>query len=262
MLKPLTGAMSQSPSPYSEPGPELPQRRGPSSNLVAIVAIISATILLLCGGLIGLGFYAVDRLADQMAEFADDFMWDEEEGAVALEFALAENEVIRERVGEIENVESEPNLTYDDEAGIEDYFYRVKGSDGEAVVVINFDYNEQQWFKSVELLDGDSVDAPRTSLSTRRPPFDTQLSKQVYDLLAAEGESLAKSLGVGEIQWITYDYESSAEESNGNDLVFEVTGDTGTATLRARFTNDAYTTIESMQIVRESGESELIFQAP
>jgi hypothetical protein len=262
VLKPLIGAMSQSPSPYSEPGPELPQRRGPSSNIVAIVAIVSATILLLCGGLIGLGFYAVDRLAEQMADFADEFMWDEEEGAVALEFALAENDVVREQVGEIETVESEPNLTYDEDAGIEDYFYRVKGSAGEAIVVINFDYEEQRWFKSVELLDGNNIDAPRTRLSTRRPPFDTQLSKQVYDLLVADEGSLAGSLGVGEIQWIAYDYESSTEESDGKDLLFEVSGDSGAATLRARFQSDAFTTIRSLQVVRENGEGEQIFPAP
>ena len=260
--------MPQSPSPYAEPVPEASPRNGPSRNLVAIVAIISATILLLCGGLIGLGFYAVDRLADQINDFADEFMWDEEEGAVALEFALADNEVIQERVGEIETVESEPNLTYDENAGIEDYFYRVKGATGEVIVVVNFDYDDQRWFTSVELLEGNNVDAPRTALSARRPPFDTQLSKQVYDILEADNipesdeESLAKSLGIGKIQWITYDYESSAELGTDNELLFEASGDSGTATLRARYVDDAFTRIQSLRVVLEEGESEQIYRAP
>lgn len=244
--------MSQTPSPYSEPVQTAPPQAGVSRNTVAIVAIVAVTILLMCGGMIGLGIYAVDRFADSMSDFADD-QWYEEDAATALEFAIEQDTEVGDRVGEIEQIQHEGDLTYDDKAGAEDFYYRVEGSSGEALVVVQFDDSDQRWFQSVELVDGDGVESPRQTLRARNPPFDSQWSRRVYDILAANDHSLAQSLEIGAIRWISYEYERSSERSSGQELLFEIHGESGAVSVLARFENMKYDSVDSIQMVDDEG---------
>lgn len=73
--------MSQTPhSPYTQPVPNSPSgASGSSTNTVIIVAIVSVTMLLMCGGVLGLGYYAVERLAREINAIDYDYMVDDEE---------------------------------------------------------------------------------------------------------------------------------------------------------------------------------------
>lgn len=245
--------MSQHPSPYALPDPTPPKQSGATRNTVAIVAIISLTLLLMCSGVIGLGIYAVDRLAEQMAEFVDEGEWDEQGSQLAVQFAIEQDALIREQVGEIEHVGSQDELTYHEEVAPNDYYYDVKGSKGEALVVVAFDEDEQNWFSRVELVGGYSIDAPRTPLRTRRVPFDSQWSKRVYDVLTANDQKVAKSLNIGEVTWIIYDYGRSLEYDSHNELFFEIRGDNSTETVVAGFHSDKYLHVRSLHIVDHDG---------
>lgn len=262
-LPTLDFLMSQTPSPYSRPVQAVPPETGSSRNTVAIVAIISVTLLLMCSGLVGLGFYAVDRLAEQISELSDDFEeWDEEEAVSALEFALEQNAVIQERVGQIEQIEHQADLTFHDNADVEDYYYRVKGSSGDALVVVQFDYDDQRWFKNVELVEGNGIEDSRMTLQARNAPYDSQWSKRVYDILAANDGSLAQSLNIGTVRWIIYDYEKSSQRSVDKELLFEIHGESGAVSVVARFEDTKYIVVRSLQIVDDDGaQQQTIFTA-
>ncbi|MCA9135263.1 MAG: hypothetical protein KDB00_00855 [Planctomycetales bacterium] len=249
--------MSQSPSPFSIPDPTPPQSSGATRNTVVIVAIISLTLLLMCGGVVGLGIYAVDRLADQMNDFIDEDDWDNQDSEIALQFAIEQDATIRDQVGEIDQITSQDELTYDFGADSDDYFYDVKGSKGDAIVVVVFDEDEKRWFKSVELVQGTQIDSPRVPLQHRNAPFDTEWSKQVYDLLAADDHALAESLSIGPVTWIIYDYDRSLESKfRTPELLFEIQGENGTKTVVAGFSDAYYDTIRSIHIVDEDGNKQ------
>lgn len=247
--------MSQIPSPYTLPDPAPPQPTGATRNTVLIVAIVSMTLLLMCGGVVGLGIYAVDRLAEEMGGFADEGEWSDQDYEVALQFALEEDKTIEDKVGQIKEVTSQDELTYDFAADSEDYYYDVKGSKGDAIVVVAFDEDdEHRWFKSVELLEGSSVNSPRVPLQDRNAPFDSQWSKQVYDALAAGDHAVEKSLSIGEVTWITYDYENSLDSGFSTpELLFEIQGTTGTQSVTVEFDDASYEVIQSIYLVDEDG---------
>lgn len=243
--------MSENASPYAEPVSREPQR-SPSGNTVQIVAILAVTALLIFGGLIGLGFYAVERLADQ---FAETEVWDGDESNFAVEFAIEQSAPVRDRIGQIDSVEHQTELTYHEDAGPEDYFYRVRGSSGEVLVVVQFSDSDTRWFKSVKLVEGEGVDDPQTPLPTREVPFDSEWSKRVYEILAAEEGNVAESLNTGEIEWVFYDYEESVARSNDQELLFDVHGSEGTERIVARFEDPKFLKIEALHRVDDDGQS-------
>lgn len=247
--------MSQSHSPFTIPDQTPPQRPGGGQNTVAIVAIIAFTLLLMCGGVVGLGIYAVDRLADQMLDFGEaDWDWNEEDADVAIEFALAQDESIRELVGEINDVRPNDELTYHDDADLEDYFYTVSGPAGEAIVVVDFDEeNSERWFVRTELVQGNAIDSPRTPLQARNAPFDSEWSKLVYDVLSADEHALTQSLNLGTVLWITYDYERSWETEKETELYFDIRGDQASLSVIADFNDDNFTAIASIELVDAEG---------
>jgi hypothetical protein len=251
--------MSQNPSPYALQDPTPPKPPGATRNTVAIVAIISMTLLLMCGGVVGLGIYAVDRFAEQMAEFAEE-EWDEQDAELAVEFAIEQDAMIREQVGAIEHVYGRDELTYHADANPEDYYYDVTGSEGAALVVVEFDEDEQNWFERIELVRGSSIASPRTPLRARRVPFDTQWSERVYDVLTADDQAPAMSLNIGAVTWIIYDYEKSLERDNRTELFFEIRGDDGTETVVVEFDATKSTIVRSIHVVDQNGvKQELIY---
>ncbi|CAN0495117.1 unnamed protein product, partial [Hapterophycus canaliculatus] len=167
----------------------------------------------------GLGFYAVDRLADPLAGIFNEDEEPDENTLAALEYILADDPTIQERVGKIEEVRDDEVLTYDFDAGEDDYFYTIIGEKSEVTVVCQFSDRDQVWFDSVELLDdsdspgGPDVGSPRKTLVTREAPFDTVWSLRVWEVLEAN-EACREKLNVGEVKWIEYDYREFDDESD------------------------------------------------
>lgn len=250
--------MSQVPSPFSLPDQTPPVRPETSRNTVAIIAIIAVTCLLMCGGVVTLGIYAINRAAEQFAELAaDEGEWDELQAEVAIEYSLEQNDVLMERVGEIELIESHDGLTYDDDADGEDYYYRIEGTAGNAIVVVQFDEdNDHRWFKSVKLVEGASINAPRTTLSARNAPFDSETSKLIFDILVQNDRSAAQSLDIGSLQWITYQYDNSITLDSDLALLFDVFGENGNVSIKAIFTDFEFAEVVSLSIVDDDGNDQ------
>lgn len=242
--------------PFSDFSKPMAPSNSPSSgrSWVLITAMICGTTLLLCGGLIGLGFYAVDRLAEPFAELSDEPADDDENTVIALRYALADDPTIEAKVGEIVEIRADEDLTYDFGANDEDYFYTVVGDEGQVTVVCQFSLNGQAWFESVELIDGPDVDSPRNALVTRNVPFDTVWSKRVWDVLQPD-ESLQETLDVGEVKWIQYEYR---EFDDGADvavprLEFEITGDGGSTTIVGDFRTFEYEGLKTLYMKNADG---------
>ena len=253
--------MSHTDSPYSQPMSSGPA--GPSRNTVTVVAMVAVTCLLMCGGLIGFGIYAVDRLADSMIESGDD-EWYEDEVPQALEFAIKDDPDLRELVGDIQHVEHDQDLTYDLMAADDDFYYRVEGSAGKALLVVEFDYGDERWFKSVQLVQGDGVFAPRVPVAFENPPFDTQWSRLVFETLALNDPSVVESLGIGDITRVYYDYEASLEQTprSRGELLFEIHGESGSVEVLAMFSDAKFQEIESIHVVDSEGNRLLYESQP
>ena len=251
--------MSQNPFPYSAPDQSMAPPPKSGTNVLLVVAIVCGTMLLVCGGVIAFGVYAMNRLAEEIAQLEGDFgSWDEEEAAHALEYGLADNPSIRERVGEIQQVEMDDGLTFDDKAGEEDWFYRVKGSTGEAIVVVQFeDEDDRKWFTNVQLVEGTTADAPRTDLQVVNAPFDSAHSMDVYEALTGDGGA-ADSLGVGTIQFVAFDDGMADVAVGDKDIVFRIEGESGSANVVGRYTDFDCIDLESLHSVDDSG----IVEAP
>lgn len=247
--------MSQDYSPFSLPDPTPPQRPGASRNTLWIVGIVCFTLLVMCGGAVGLGLYAVNQFAKQMAEMADEEGFFEDDGTeMAVEYAIAEDPTIQQRIGDIESVQSNDDLTYHEDAGEDDYYYDIQGSKGDVTIVAELVYDDDRWFSKVELLEGDSIESARTPLQTRPVPFDTHWAGLVHQVFAADDHMIANSLNIGEIKRIVYDYESSDELTPAQDLQFDVTGTSGSVAVVATFGDENFTDIDSIDLLDDQGK--------
>lgn len=247
--------MSPSSSPYAQPVQDSPPPPGSPTSTTTIVGIVALTVLLVCGGVIGLGFYAVDRLADQLSEYAEyRDQWDDNGSALAIEYAVEESPQIIEKVGEIESVELDHDLTYGGNSNDSEFFYRIHGAAGNALVAVEFSENDKRWFSRVSLAEDQTVDGPRTPLQSRRVPFDTQWSKRICDVLEANDNELAETLDIGPIRWIVYDYELSSDRAISQELVFTIEGESGSIKIVARFKDLKYVTVDSIQVVDDNDE--------
>lgn len=252
--------------PFSEFSQPMSSSGSPNSgrSWVLITAMICGTTLLLCGGLIGLGFYAVDRLADPFAEIMNEDDEPDVNTLAALEYALAEDPTIQERAGKIQEIREDDALTYDFDADANDYFYTVIGEDSEVTVVCQLSDQDQTWFDSVELLDGSDVESPRKPLVTRHSPFDSVWSMRVWKILESD-ESCRSKLDVGDVKWIEYDYREFDDEAGVAvpRLEFEVTGSRGTTTIVADFETFEYEVVKAISETNPDGSAgESIWTAP
>ena len=217
-------------------------------------------MLLLCGGLIGLGVYAVDRLADPLTGIMSEDDDPDEDTLAALKYVLAGDPTIQQRVGEIQEIRENDSLTYDFGADEDDYFYTVIGEKSEVTVVCQLSEKDQMWFDSVELLDdtnspnGPEVGSPRISLVARDAPFDTVWSMRVWEVLESN-ESCRTTLNVGEVKWIEYDYSEFDDEVEVAvpQLEFEIIGTSGKTTVVGEFTTFEYDVLKSVSKTNSDG---------
>jgi hypothetical protein len=225
----------------------------------AAVIAICVTLLLMCGGVLTFAYMAVDRLAQAIEEIEYDGMDDDDDTPLALEYALGGSDVVDEQVGTISSIQVNDNLTYNIKAENPEYYYDVTGDRGSMVVAVWFDEDEQseRWFQRVARMtkDGELIE----ELDARPVPFDSALSKLVWDQL---GASTRIAEEVGEIRFVADDWEASIEASEeDSDFVnfFNVRGSKGELRVKARFTDFNYDQIDSIVLWGDDGiESPLV----
>ncbi|MEM9368445.1 MAG: hypothetical protein AAGD07_20820 [Planctomycetota bacterium] len=223
---------------------------------VAITAMICGTVLLLCGGVIGLGFYAVNQLADELA-FDEDWTMEDEATLLAVQFAIEEEPTVIDEVGGIVQVTEDEDLTYDLNADGDDYFYRVVGDKGEMIVVANFHEDDTTWFRSIARLDGDKVDSPQTPLEFRAVPFNGDFTKAVHDVLVAHPPAI-EQLDIGELRWIE---ESDEVSEEANVWRLSVLGTESNREVLVVYEPGAFEEIRHVDVVDASGSRERIWTA-
>ncbi len=243
--------MSQGPSPYSEPrfGEPTPK---PGIGLAAVLAICF-TLLLMCGGILGFGFFAVQRLAEvienEIGELGN-YDFEEDETPLALRYALRDVDPLPERVGAIESIEVNDELTYDRFADRPDYFYDVHGDQGDAVVRVRFADNAEDWFSRVTLVDesGKSIQ----ELSIGEVPFDSGISRRVWDRIETSTQLTDR---IGQPQRVTADWEATTDAGLDTEMTYRmvVRGERGSADIEARFTDFDYETVESVTLIEDGG---------
>ena len=237
---PLIVSAAESVSVAGE-GPLRPGGGGPTGRTVAIVAMICATLLLICGGAGALAYHGINTLAElgEVGVFDDDERdwWYDREGP-AVRSAIEDDPTVRENIGEVEGVSFAESLTYDDDAHPSDYFFRVEGSKGEGVVVVRYDGDAERWYDRVSWLDGEEADSPQTRLEFKPPAVDCEPSLAVLDELEDSSEEWVKSLG--EIETVRYDQTATEEASSLDDgeLVFTVRGFDADAEVIGEFEGD------------------------
>ena len=243
--------MSQGPSPYSEPrfGDPTPK---PGIGLAAVLAICF-TLLLMCGGILGFGFFAVQRLAEVIEQEIGElgnYDFEEEETPLALRYALRGVEVLPERVGEIESIEVNDDLTYDRFADSPDYFYDVRGDQGDAVVRVRFSDSAEDWFSRVTLVD--ATGKTIQELSVREVPFDSGISRRVWDRIETSEELTDR---IGNPQRVTADWQATTDAGLDTESTYRmiVRGEQGSANIEARFTDFDYETVESVTLIEDGG---------
>ncbi|MFK8114201.1 MAG: hypothetical protein AB8B91_18515 [Rubripirellula sp.] len=257
--------MSSDPLTYDPQAPD-PGRQPSGANWSPlVVAMVCATLLLMCGGAIGLGVYAVDRLAKNLetltAELDGEFEDSDSESPIALEFALQDAPVLRERVGTVKEIKFDSELSYDDRVSPEDYFFTVEGTTGDAKLVVQYSEDEQIWFTNIQLLEDDRFDGPRTELQSIDVPFDSQMSKLALTAirdLKSRGEAGDAIGGLGPIRWIRYDYDRSMSESGGGwnqELYYTATDGSVSVDFKAEFVTGKYTQIRKIIVIDDQGES-------
>ncbi|WDQ16020.1 hypothetical protein [Rhodopirellula sp. P2] len=255
--------MSHAPhSPYSQPVPNSSSGGGGSSkNTVIIVAIVSVTMLLMCGGVLGLGYYAVERLASELNAVNYDYMADDEETPTALQFALSENETIQEQVGEIESVEFAAEHNLDNSVYTDEYFYRVIGTVGEAIVRVEVSAKEDEWFDRVDLVPDETDLDTRVQLETIPVPFDSAMALSTYELIK-ENATILKE--VGTVQYVAYDWELTDDytDAEAASYVFVVRGDAGETHVRVLFNDYDYVTVERIEWMEDPNAPELLYGEP
>ncbi|GAB5515669.1 hypothetical protein [Rhodopirellula baltica] len=255
--------MSHAPhSPYTQPVPNSPSGGGGSSkNTVIIVAIVSVTMLLMCGGVLGLGYYAVERLAKEINAVNYDYMFDDAETPQALMYALKENETIREQVGEIESIEFAAEHNLDNAIYTENYYYRVIGTDGDAIIRAEISDKEEVRFDRVDWVPDETDLDTRVELETIPVPFDTTLAQAAYELIK-DDETINNE--VGTISFVAYDWELTDEYTDVEDTsyVLSVRGDTGKTHVRVAFDDYDYETPERIEWMKDPENPVLIYGEP
>ncbi|PHQ36385.1 hypothetical protein [Rhodopirellula bahusiensis] len=254
--------MSNAPhSPYTQPVPNSPSSGGSSKNTVIIVAIVSVTMLLMCGGVLGLGYYAVERLAKEINAVNYDYMIDDEETPEALMFALSENDTLREEVGVIESIEFAEEHNADNAIYAENYFYRVIGTDGEAVIRAELSEKEDVWFNRVDWIPDETDLYARVELETIPVPFDSTMAHSTYRLLK-DNETIQDK--VGTINYVGYEWEMTDEytDAEAASYVFVVRGDAGETNVRVMFNDYDYVTVERIELMEDPENPVLLFGEP
>ncbi|MFG0267341.1 MAG: hypothetical protein ACF8AM_19650 [Rhodopirellula sp. JB055] len=255
--------MSHAPhSPYSQPVPNSSNSGGGSSkNTVIIVAIISVTMLLMCGGVLGLGYYAVERLAKEINAMDYDYMVDDEDTPAALLFALTENETIQEHVGEIESIEFAPEHNLDNSIYADEYYYRVIGTTGEAIVRVELSASEKEWFDRVELIPDETDLDTRVQLETIQVPFDSAMGRSTYELVK---ENATIQDEVGTVQYVAYDWDLTDKYTDEDEAsyMFVVEGNMGETHVRVLFNDYDYETVERIEWMEDPNAPELLYGEP
>lgn len=252
--------MSQSPYPFAEPPPSQ-SPSGPTLGLAAIIAIC-LTLLLMCGGVLGLGFYAVNRLAaviEQQIEELSSYDYEEDEAPLALRYALADVPEVRERIGQLRDVEINDGLTYDRFGSRPEYFYDVTGDQGAITVAVSFSHREGRWFSKIALVDDEGTAIG--DIDFDRVPFDSGISHKVWERICDSPELTEK---VGAVRHVSTDWTGTTTSGADTDFGyrFAVRGEQGTAQVEARFTGYDFEQVAAAVLLEDDGGEKPLTLAP
>ncbi len=217
----------------------------------ASVIAICVTLLMMCGGVLTFAYVAVDRLAKVIEEVDYDGMYEDEDTPAALEYALGDVEAVNQQIGTISSIEVNSELTYDVKGDNPEYYYNVSGDRGTMVVAAWFDEDEEseRWFERIAIVtdEGELIE----NLSVRAVPFDSTMSKSVWEQLEHCPELVAE---IGEVQYVASDWDSEIEDYD-DDVVsfFEVRGTGGSERIKVRYADFDYGQIESIVLTRDDG---------
>lgn len=243
--------MSQSPSPFAEP----PQSQSPSGPMLGLAAIIAIclTLLMMCGGVLGLGFYAVNRLAaviEEQIEGLSGYEFEEDEAPLALRHALADVPEVRERIGDLRDVEINDELTYDRFGSRPEYYYDVTGDRGTITVAVSFSHRDARWFSKIALVDDEGTAIG--DIDFDRVPFDSGISHKVWERIS-ESPELTEQIGA--VRHISTDWTGTTTAGADTDFSyrFDVQGEQGTARVEARFTGYDFEQVAAAVLLDDDG---------
>lgn len=207
-------------------------------------------MLLMCGGVLGLGYYAVERMATTFNEVNLDYMDEDTETPMALQYTLSENEVLKDQIGDIESVDFDEALNENNSIYTQEYFYRVQGSTGEAIVYVQISDAMDEWFSSVELVTDETDLENRVVLDTIAVPFDSTMAKTTYNEIV-DDETIAEQ--VGTIVRVEYDWDMTEKLTSDFEAsyVFLVKGSEDETYLRVTFTDYLYDEISKIESLED-----------
>ena len=240
------------------PQPQPPQK----SNTCLILGLIFGGFggfVLICGGCcIGTMFYGLGQLESETRA------------------ALSENEVIQERIGEIQTCDMDWMASMQKSGqGEEDTFvFDVAGDKGKGKVVafvlqagddfyIDSGTLTMEGGESFDLIAGTEVN--EESQTAPDAPAEPQASEQdnkfTAKVQAALSENAVLAERIGDIQSFTYDIVQSTDERGSDVFVFHVTGSKASGKLRAECITDAAKTeqVTSAELILDDGESVQLF---
>lgn len=211
------------------------------------------TLLLMCGGVLAVGYLAVDRLANLIEDTTfDDF--EEDDTPIALEYALADVDAVADRVGTINSIEVNDPLTYEIMAENPEYYYDVRGDQGSIIIGVWFDETDdvEEWFDRVAIVESDG--AVIEDLSVGKVPFDSHISCQVWESIRGNSELVQE---IGEARFVMSEWDESyyeeTEQSAGPTFHCVIRGTMGEVKAKAIFVDYDYDTISSLTKIAEDG---------
>lgn len=244
-----------------------PQPRPPEkSNTCLILGLVFGGFggfVLICGGCcFGTMFFAFGELERQTRA------------------SLAENEVIREHIGEIKTFEIDWMASIQmSSAGEEDTFvFHITGDKGNGTVVAVVLQSGDEFYADSGTLtmdNGDAFDLIEGTESTEdaeampetpaEAPAAVEASEQDNKFAAKVQAALSGNAvlmeRIGDIQSFTYDIVQSTDERGENVFVFHVTGSKASGKLRAECITDANDTeqVTSAELILDNGEGVQLF---
>lgn len=189
-------------------------------------------LLLMCAGIIGFGVYTV-RQFEQMVAREMEAAGEEDLSEVALREAIADDETLRQQIGEIRDIRYDLTKTMEATGADDSYFwYIVQGTEGTASVRTVESDQPEQWFDSIELLtpDGELVALEVDSV----PYFETLGELKV--IRGIEQDPALQPL-IGKVHALRTDYDRTDAETDPQEPVYwyHAVGDAGELPVVIRF---------------------------
>lgn len=233
---------------------EPPPSTSTAKIVLIILGIVLLVFLLICGGMIGFGWYAMNRFEEmivaEMNSVGDDLLTED-----ALLEAISEDPTLQQQVGEIRKTRYDPSKTT--EATDEDdwyFWYTVEGTDGIASVRALESEEDDRWFDSVEL---ETPDGKLVPLELKPVPYYESTGER--DVIRWVEQDPELQPLVGTVVAIRDDYERF--ESDEATYWYTVEGDAGTLPVLVTFDEKEgwFETVEHAEAEMPDGTRHEIF---